>query len=246
MRRVAIDASGMHYRILNERIRGFVERGEERISVDNVCGQRYIGAALSGAGLSIDIRGTAGNDLAAFMDGPCLEVKGNVQDGAGNTMNSGTVVIHGNTGDILGHAMRGGEIFVKGDVGYRVGIHMKEYKSMRPVLVIGGVAGRFLGEYMAGGSIIVLGMGSSGNMAGDFIGTGMHGGAIYIRGGAPAVSLGREVKVFEADSEDMNFIKFYVERFSGYFGEDAGEIMKERFSKLIPVSHRPYGNLYAY
>ena len=74
------------------------------------------------------------------MDGPKIIVHGNGQDGIGNTMNSGTIIIHGDAGDILGHSMRGGQIFVKGDVGYRVGIHMKEYKDLVPVVVVGGAA----------------------------------------------------------------------------------------------------------
>ena len=35
---------------------------------------------------------------------------------------------------------------------------MKEYKNLRPAIVIGGCAGSFLGEYMAGGIIIILGL----------------------------------------------------------------------------------------
>ena len=54
--------------------------------------------------------------------------------------------------------MRSGKIFIKGDVGYRVGIHMKAYENLYPVIIIGGTAQDFLGEYMAGGLLIVLGL----------------------------------------------------------------------------------------
>ncbi len=80
----------------------------------------------------IDMYGTPGNDLGAFMNGPKVTVYGNAQDGCGNTMNEGEIVIHGHAGDVTGHSMRGGRIFVKDYVGYRVGIHMKEYQKKIP------------------------------------------------------------------------------------------------------------------
>jgi glutamate synthase domain-containing protein 3 len=130
---------------------------EPIIILKNVLGQRYIGDGIK-AKARIKIYGTPGNDLAAFMDGPEIEVFGNGQDGIGNTMNSGTIIIHGDCGDIAGYSMRGGEIYIKGDVGYRSGINMKSYIEKIPVIIIGGTAGNFLGEYMAGGIIIVLGL----------------------------------------------------------------------------------------
>ena len=36
------------------------------------------------------------------------------------------------------------KIFIKGDVGYRVGIHMKAYENLYPVIIIGGTAQDFL------------------------------------------------------------------------------------------------------
>jgi len=143
-----------HYE-LNLMIKDSLKKHKE-IILEEVSGQRYIGDGLKGK-FKIEINGTPGNDLGAFMDGPSIEVFGNGQDGIGNTMNTGKIVIHGDCGDILGYSMRGGRIFIKGDVGYRAGIHMKSFNEKRPVLIIGGSAGNFLGEYMAGGIIIILG-----------------------------------------------------------------------------------------
>ena len=83
--------------------------GLERIEIHNVCGQRYIGTDLD-TNIQIDIYGTPGNDLGAFMNGPKVVVHGNAQDGCGNTMNEGQIVIHGHAGDVTGHSMRGGKI----------------------------------------------------------------------------------------------------------------------------------------
>lgn len=156
--RTKISARGLHYRELNQCIRQYIDQGTQEIEIDGVNGQRYIGGGIKASRLSISILGVPGNDLASFMEGPEIEVWGNVQDGVGNTMSAGRVAIHGQAGDILGHSMRGGRIYVRGDAGYRIGIHMKAYQDQFPVIVIGGRAGDFLGEYMAGGMIIVLGL----------------------------------------------------------------------------------------
>jgi glutamate synthase domain-containing protein 3 len=152
-----IDSKNLSFKDLNFKIKDTLKNIEPIIILKNVLGQRYIGDGIK-AKARIKIYGIPGNDLAAFMDGPEIEVFGNGQDGIGNTMNSGTIIIHGDCGDIAGYSMRGGEIYIKGDVGYRSGINMKSYIEKIPVIIIGGKAGNFLGEYMAGGIIIVLGL----------------------------------------------------------------------------------------
>ena len=52
--------------------------------------------------IPIEIYGTPGNDLGAFMSGPTVIVHGNAQDGCGNTMNEGQIIIHGHAGDVTG------------------------------------------------------------------------------------------------------------------------------------------------
>jgi glutamate synthase domain-containing protein 3 len=243
---VKIDTEEVLYRDLNERIRQLVEKGEKHIELTNVCGHKFIGDALKGD-VKIDVYGIPGNDLAAFMDGPEIEVHANGQDGIGNTMNSGKVIIHGHAGDVIGYAMRGGKIFIKGDVGYRVGIHMKSYKDNVPYIVIGGTACNFFGEYMAGGVMVLLGMGNDGHpVAGDYVGTGMHGGVIYVRGDVADRNLGREVKKMELDEADKQRLAGLVKEYCDHFGCDYKEVMSSKFIKLAPKSHRPYGNMYAH
>ena len=241
-----LDSKGILFQELNCSIKNILKSGKTEIHLKNVEGQRYIGGGIQGDHKFI-IEGTPGNDMAAYMDGPELKVMGNAQDAIANTMNSGRIIVYGNAGDTVGYAMRGGEIFIKGNVGYRVGIHMKEYSEKKPVIVIGGKAGDFLGEYLAGGIIILLGLDIlDTEVVGNYCGTGMHGGAIYIRGYVDPFKLGKDVKVEEANAADLESIKAYVERFSKYFGVDCSYIMSSRFSKLSPLSRRPYGNLYAY
>jgi len=244
---VIIDAKGIFYRELNAKLRKAVSNGTQKIELRNLYGQRYIGTDLDKP-VEIEIFGTPGNDLGAFMDGPRIIVHGNAQDGCGNTMNNGEIIIHGHAGDILGLSARGGKIFVREDVGYRAGIHMKEYQDKRPMVVIGGTAQDFLGEYMAGGVLILLGLNlkEGESHKANFIGTGMHGGIIYMRGDVQEFQLGREVGAAELDENDHLVLKKLVGEFAYHFGYDAEEILKHKFIKLFPLYLRPYGRLYAY
>ena len=242
-----IDARALSHRELNARLRELSSNGASRIELHNIYGQRYIGTDL-GKPIMIDIFGTPGNDLGAFMHGPRIIVHGNAQDGCGNTMDDGEIIVHGHAGDILGLSARGGKIFIKEDVGYRAGIHMKEYQDKKPVAVIGGTAQDFLGEYMAGGILVLLGLNlndGEGHKA-SFIGTGMHGGAIYVRGEVQQFQLGKEVGVADLDENDSSFLAGLVGEFAYHFGYDAEEILEHKFTKLFPLYLRPYGRLYTY
>ena len=244
---ITIDAQGIFYRELNAKLKQVARNGTQKIELQNVYGQRYIGTDLDKP-VEIEIFGTPGNDLGAFMNGSRIIVHGNAQDGCGNTMNNGEIIVHGHAGDILGLSARGGKIFVKEDVGYRAGIHMKEYQGKKPMLVIGGTAQDFLGEYMAGGILILLGLNlkEGEQHKANFIGTGMHGGAIYIRGGVQEFQLGKEVGVAEVNENDYLILKELVCEFAYHFGYDAEEILKYKFTKLFPLYLRPYGRLYTY
>lgn len=244
---IDIDASGVYYRDLNTILREAVSDSARRIELHNVHGQRYIGTNLDEP-VELEIFGTPGNDLGAFMDGPRIIVHGNAQDGCGNTMNDGEIIIHGHAGDIVGLSARGGKIFVREDVGYRAGIHMKEYQGKKPVLVIGGTAQDFLGEYMAGGILILLGLNlSEGEYhKARFIGTGMHGGVIYFRGNVEDYQLGKEVGVAELEETDHQALNQFVGEFATHFGYETEAILRHKFMKLFPRWLRPYGRLYAH
>jgi len=245
---MSIEARGVYYKQLNDKVRDAIAAGETEITLENVNGQRYIGDGLR-AKATITINGVPGNDLAAFMDGPTLIVNGNAQDGVANTMNDGKIVVMGGAGDVLGYGMRGGRLYVKGDVGYRVGIHMKGFRTQIPVIVAGGTAGDFFGEYMAGGILMLLGLGRDKDapIAGDYIGTGMHGGAIYVRGEVDLTRCGAEVGTMEMDEDDEKLLDTYIKEFCEDTGHDYESARNgEKFTKLYPKSSRPYGRLYAY
>jgi len=240
-----INADDLYYKDLNALLRQAICTDVERIEIHNVCGQRYIGTDLD-TNIQIDIYGTPGNDLGAFMNGPKLVVHGNGQDGSGNTMNEGQIVIHGHAGDVTGNSMRGGRIFVRDYVGYRVGIHMKEYQRKIPQIVIGQTAGDFLAEYMAGGVMVILGLNlkEGEKCEAKFVGTGMHGGVIYERGEVLEPVTG--TKTLDAGKRDIKTIEALVKEYCSHFGADPNQILARKFKKILPVSKRPYEKLFSH
>ncbi len=235
-----IVANYKHFKELNEEVQQAIKNGAAQLTLEDVNGQSFIANSLRGK-LKIDIYGTPGNDLGMFMDGPQVTVFGNVQDGVGNTMSSGKIIIHGDGRDILGHSMRGGKIFVRGDVGYRVGIHMKTYKSKVPIIVAGGSAGDFLGEYMAGGIIIVLGIHNAAkeiDVLGDWIATGQHGGTIYVRGKVDDHKLGDGAAQFPMTVDDEIVVKKVLTEYCRVFDLSLDSVLEKEFTKIAPGLHR--------
>ena len=243
-----IECQSVYYRNMNDALRRALADGIKTVKLEHVNGQRYIGTGIKGKDVRIEVHGTAGQDLAMFMDGPTVEIFGNAQDGVGNTMNAGKVVVHGDAGDVLGYGMRGGKVFIKGDVGYRVGIHMKAFESHVPIMVCGGKSRDFFGEYMAGGLLVLLGMNSQfeGPLVGGYVGSGMHGGTIYLRGEVEPWQIGKECGIFTADEDDLATLRPLLEEYCEAFSMDIEEVLSVPFTKLVPVSHRPYGKLYTY
>ena len=233
-----IDAKNMQYAELNKMIR---DSDEQKFTLENVLGQRYIGAGLSGK--EILIKGTPGNALGAYLNGAKISVHGNAQDATGDTMNDGAIIIHGNSGDTTGYAMRSGEIYVQGNAGYRVGIHMKSYQDMFPTIVIGGKVGDFLGEYQAGGLIIVLNLANS-RPTGFFTGTGMHGGKMFIRTEKSPENLSPKIEAQKATKADLKEIQKYIEEFCRLFSKNKDEILNSSFYVITPDSNNPYKELY--
>lgn len=236
---IHMDASGLSYQQLNEKIRSC----REDVFLENCCGQRFLGAGMGEK--HIRIQGTPGNALGAYLNGASIEVLGNAQDAVGDTMNAGRIVVHGSLGDTAGYAMRGGEIYVRRDAGYRTGVHMKAYGDKFPVIVVGGRTGSFLGEYQAGGILIVLGLTKSTEpIVRNFPCTGMHGGKLFIRSACENVLFPEQVAPRAATSKDMEEILPYLQTFAQLFGEDYEKICSAPFTLVVPDSQNPYHQMY--
>lgn len=237
---MVINAMDLHFSKLNSMIK---ECSESEIVLDNVVGHRYIGGGTTGK--NILINGIPGNALGSYLDGSYIRVKGNAQDATGDTMNCGTIVIEGSSGDATGYAMRGGKIFIKGDAGYRAGIHMKAYKELKPILIIGEKAGDFLGEYQAGGIIAVLGNNCEGIPVGNYCGTGMHGGMIFIKSEKMPEDLPAQIICNKATKEDFENVKPHIEEYCKELSIE-NNYEAEQFFVLIPNTKNPYKQLYTH
>jgi glutamate synthase domain-containing protein 3 len=259
----------MDYRILNKRIRQAVGEGYSHIVVRNVNGQRFIGAGIK-KDVKIDLWGDAGLDLGVFAEGPLITVHGSGEYLLGNTLNDGEIVVYGDSWDITGMGARGGSIFIMGNGGSRVGIHMKEFKDRKPVIAYGGKVKQYCGEYMAGGVIAVFGMDFTkaikdssrpvdkdnidsskvrfleGDLVQTDLGAGIHGGKIYVRGKVRDELLGIYASKKDLTAEDRKELEMVIKRFCSHFNLPEAMLMGQEFTKIAPISSRPFGKAYAY
>jgi glutamate synthase domain-containing protein 3 len=243
---VRIDAKDLHYTPLNQQIRAAIASGAKEITINNVLGQRFIGDGIRGDGVTLTINGVPGGDLAMFMSGPTIVVHGNADHAPGNTMDNGKIIIHGSAGDAVAHSMRGGRVYVRDNIGYRGGIHMKQDRDKRAILVVGGGARAFLGEYMAGGLLIVLGLTGTPPVAERGVGSGIHGGEIYVRGIVDKNNLGVGAQQMPATEEQKALIKPIIEDFARTVCIDPAPLLVSGYSRISPASARPFANKYTW
>ncbi len=257
----------LYHRELNELIREAVRDGFNWITLINVCGQRFIGAGIKEE-VTIEVFGDAGLDLGVFSEGASIIVHGCSEYLLGNTLNGGELVVYGDSWDITGMGARDGRMFVLGDGGSRIGIHMKECEDKKPAIVYGGRVKQYCGEYMAGGVIVVLGLDYSnalrdkgkdlkrdnidpgkivdfvGEIVQSDLGAGIHGGSIYVRGEVPDDVLGVHASRGVFDDGDKKILSPLLDRFSELFNTPTDLIWSKGFTKIVPISSRPFGKVY--
>lgn len=235
-----IECSKLSFTALNQLLQ---ETKEQQIILKGIVGQRLIASGL--AGKEIVIEGVAGNGLGAYLNGCKIIAYGNVQEATADTMNCGEIVVHGNAGDATGYAMRGGSIYIRDSVGYRCGIHMKEYKSQKPTIVIGGRAGSFLGEYLAGGVIILLGLHTDNKpIVHNFIATGMHGGKIILRAKELPCAIPPNIKVEKIKRLEDSEIVEKIKQWCTYFNRDSAELLADTYLQLTVNDKNIYKQMY--
>jgi glutamate synthase domain-containing protein 3 len=101
---------------------------------------------------------------------------------------------------------------------------------------------------MAGGILMLLGLNlrEGEPHPANLVGAGMHGGVIYLRGTIERRRLDDSVDVAEPDEREQAFLRRVAGEFGRHFGYDAEDVMSRGFLRLTPLSHRPYGRLYAH
>jgi len=79
-----------------------------------------------------------------------------------------------------------------------------------------------------------------------YVGTGMHGGVIYMRGTVATTFLGKEVGPVPMQPEDEWLVQRLVRQFGAHMSVDPEPLLRSPYVKLMPLTKRPYGRLYAY
>lgn len=74
--------------------------------------------------------------------------------------------------------------------------------------------------------------------------TGIRGGIIYIRSEVPESRLGVAMKIMEIEKKDKEFLRAVLKEFCETFGYDLEEVLKAKFTKIAPTTHRPFGEMY--
>ena len=231
-----------------------LERGEKvRLSYRVRNSQRTIGARISGEiarrwsnrglpaeALSLDLKGTAGQSLGAFLaPGVHIRLEGQSNDYVGKGMHGGEIVVvppanapyvaHENTimGNTVLYGATGGSLFVAGRAGERFAV-----RNSGATAVVEGT-GDHCCEYMTGGLVIVLGD------TGRNFGAGMSHGKAYVldydgvfpgRVNRELVSVER-VEDAESESELHTVIQLHVNR----TGSARGREVLERWQEHLPM-----------
>jgi glutamate synthase domain-containing protein 3 len=85
------------------------------------------------------------------------------------------------------------------------------------------------------------------NIEGRMIATGIHGGVIYVRGIVKSSQLGIAADIKEFTEEDRDKIRPHIEEFCKEFGlsdEIKEKLINSDYTKIAPISKRPFGKLY--
>ncbi len=155
----AIRALPVHLGKRQQRVDDFFEvagtAGDE-LEIRGEAGKvKWIGRGMTRG--RIQIVGSAGMHLGAYMKGGSIEVSGNVSDWLGAEMSGGRIRVHGNAGGQVGAAYRGslsgmtdGTILIEGTAGLEVGMRMR-----RGLISVGGRVRDFAGLEMKGGTILL-------------------------------------------------------------------------------------------
>lgn len=211
-----------------EELRPVIERPVRKMLVERDIRNtnRSFGARLSGeivalhgpAGLpketvTINLRGTAGQSLGAFLThGILMNVEGAANDYVGKGMSGGRIVIRPSDPSLTGrnlagntclYGATGGKLFVAGTVGERFGV-----RNSGALAVVEGT-GDHPCEYMTGGTVVILGE------TGVNFGAGMTGGVafVYDKNRSFIDKMNHElIKAERIDTDEADEARYYLMR----------------------------------
>jgi glutamate synthase (NADPH/NADH) large chain len=178
--------------------------------------RRHGGSGLADDTIVIDLVGSAGQSLGAFLPpGITLRLEGDANDYVGKGLSGGRIVVRPAAnatfraedniiaGNVILYGATSGEVFLRGIVGERFGV-----RNSGATAVVEGV-GDHACEYMTGGRVVVLGD------TGRNFGAGMSGGIAYVldRDGSFESKLNPDMVELEVpEAEELDWLEDRVRR----------------------------------
>ncbi|MGH3980552.1 MAG: glutamate synthase large subunit [Pseudonocardiaceae bacterium] len=208
--------------------------------------RRYGGDGLPADTIHIELEGSAGQSLGAFLpSGITLDLVGDANDYVAKGLSGGRIIVRPHpdsafraegqviAGNVIGYGATGGEIFLRGRVGERFCV-----RNSGALAVAEGV-GDHAFEYMTGGRAVVLGP------AGRNLAAGMSGGVGYVLDVDPVDVNTAMVELAEPDSEDLVWLREVVERHRAYTGSPVAASLlgdwprrSQGFTKVMPTDYQ--------
>ncbi|MFC2088557.1 glutamate synthase-related protein, partial [Calditrichota bacterium] len=139
------------------------KKGWRNYIIYKVNGQRLISTAVMGKSdtddVTIDIYGTPGEYLGAFMQGGTIRVHGNSQNFTAMCMHHGNLFVFGNAGKVCGYASKGGKVFILGDINDRAWTNsVNDSRCQNLQIQVLGSASKYAGESLMGGDFFFAGL----------------------------------------------------------------------------------------
>ncbi|RVW00447.1 glutamate synthase large subunit [Rhodococcus spongiicola] len=208
--------------------------------------RRYGSAGLPDDTIRIQLEGSAGQSLGAFLpSGITIDLVGDANDYVGKGLSGGRIVVRPAddvqyspetqviAGNTLLYGATAGEAYLRGRVGERFCV-----RNSGAVAVAEGV-GDHACEYMTGGRVVVLGP-TGRNMA-----AGMSGGIAYVLDGDPAKINQAMVTLQQPNGDDLQWLRVVVEQHLRWTGSAvAASVLADwprrsaLFTKVLPVDYQ--------
>ncbi len=213
--------------------------------------RRYGGEGLPDDTIRVDLTGSAGQSLGAFLPpGITLRLEGDANDYVGKGLSGGRIVVrpsrhapagfraeeHIIAGNVILYGATAGELFLRGVVGERFCV-----RNSGALAVVEGVGDHGC-EYMTGGRVVVLGP------TGRNFGAGMSGGIAFVwdpdESFAPMLNT-EMVDLTEPSAEDHDWLFDVVTRHRDETGSAVAERLladwgaaRAQFAKIMPRDYQ--------
>ncbi len=210
---------------------------------------RYGGAGLPDDTIVVNLTGSAGNSLGAFVPrGISLRLEGDANDYVGKGLSGGRIVVRPPAiapfvaeenviaGNVILYGATGGEVFLRGKVGERFCV-----RNSGAIAVVEGV-GDHACEYMTGGRAVILGP------TGRNFAAGMSGGIAFVHdptGIFPTRLNDEMVEIEPLSDEDRDWLLDRVQKHRHETSSEVAErlltdwdLTVSQFVKVMPTDYR--------